>query len=355
PYTAGTTPPEGAGGRPANPARSSRGDRPTTRANGSGPTGRPSTGPAPPDTARRRPGRDGAAPPPYRHDPAAAPTTSGEQPPAPRTATGGSLLLIRAGRPPAARETQPPLWQALAPTDDPGEGTEQLLGRTEALDMPWPMALPRPASPWNPRTERALFLAVAGTLTTGRAVDHPRLVELVVRGLAGGPVARPRVPYRHRLTTRAGALLLLDRGESMRPFRHDQEWIARLAARILPPGGLRVLDLRIAQGVSRDRGRTWEPHPVPAHGQPVLLLSDLGHLQPPLPGRHHSSPASWLPYLRRLREAGCRTVCLTPYPAEEYPAAVRRTVALVPLDRRVSVRLAQTTARRDPRRAGPHR
>jgi hypothetical protein len=91
---------------------------------------------------------------------------------------------------------------------------------------------------------------------------------------------------------------------------------------------------------------------VPPHGQPVILLSDLGHLQPPLPGRHHSSPAGWLPYLRRLREAGASVVCLTPYPAEEYPAAVRRTVALVPLDRRVSVRFAQTAARQDPRRAG---
>lgn len=218
--------------------------------------------------------------------------------------------------------------------------------------MPWPTALPRPSPPWNPRTERAVFLAVAATAVTGRAVDHSRLVDLVVRSLAGGQVDRPKVPYRQRPTTRAGALLLIDRGESMRPFRHDQEWIGRLAVRILPPGGLRVLDLRIAQGVSRDRGRTWEPHPIPPHGQPVLLLSDLGHLQPPVPGRHHSSPTSWLPYLRRLREAGSPVVCLTPYSAEEYPAAVRQTVALVPLDRRLSVRHAQAAARRDPRRAG---
>ncbi|MFD5406629.1 hypothetical protein [Streptomyces griseorubiginosus] len=351
---ANVTAPDGGSRRPANAARPSRGDRTTARANGSDPTERPSTGSSPPDTARR-PGREGTAPPPYRHDPAASPTAPDEHPPASRTVTSGSLLLIRAGRPPTARETQPPVWREFAPTDSPADGTEQLLGRADEFDMPWPTALPRPAPPWNPRTERALFLAVAGTFTTGRAVDHPRLVELVVRGLAGGPVARPRVPYRRRLTTRAGALLLLDRGESMRPFRHDQEWIARLAARILPPGGLRVLDLRIAQGVSRDRGRTWEPHPVPPHGQPVLLLSDLGHLQPPLPGRHHSSPKSWLPYLRRLRESGCRAVCLTPYPAEEYPAAVRRTVALVPLDRRVSVRLAQTIARREPGRAGQPR
>ncbi|MFI6245229.1 hypothetical protein [Streptomyces sp. NPDC051016] len=349
--------------------------------------------------------------------PGTAPATPPGQVPGPDTgsATGGSLLLIRAARPAPDRETEQPLWRDPEPPDrsdapddphstdpadtpdpadpagptDPTDSTGQthsagqsdsagqthsagqsdstdpirptnnataeLLGHTAAFDLPGPSALPRPASPWNPRTERAVFLAMAGTLTTGRAVDRHRLVELVVRSLAGGPIARPRVPYRQRTTTRAGALLLIDRGESMRPFRHDQEWITRLAARILPPGGLRVLDLRIAQGISRDRGRTWEPHPVPPYGQPVLLLSDLGHLQPPSPGRHHSSPASWLSYLRRLRETGTPVVCLTPYPAEEYPAAVRETVALVPLDRRVSVRLAQTATRRDPRRAGRRR
>ncbi|MER6285196.1 hypothetical protein [Streptomyces sviceus] len=378
------------GRRPVGAGRSSRDDRTTARAhrsrNGTGPGHQAGAGTrAASATPAGRPGPGDGDPAPDTREPATTPTGShttptgsntpltgsdtvpsgphtappgpGEQPPtpAPRAATGGSLLLVRGARSAAGREAEPPLWHELAPSDPLEDGTAELLGRAEAFELPWPTAPPRPAPPWDPRTERAVFLAVASTHTTGRAVDHPRLVELVVRGLAGGRVARPRVPYRQRSTTRAGALLLLDRGESMRPFRHDQEWITRLAARILPPRGLRVLDLRIAQGVSDDRGRSWQPHPVPPPGQPVLLLSDLGLLQPPLPGRHHSSPTSWLPYLRRLREAGCSVVCLTPYPAEEYPAAVRQTVALVPLDRRVSVRLAQTTARRDPRRGGQPR
>ncbi|MFF1306838.1 hypothetical protein [Streptomyces sp. NPDC058307] len=351
------TPSDRPGRRAGGTERPLRGDgttartyRPGTAAGSPDPTGTPG---APPDPARRA-DADPAGSAPYGRTPASPTTSPGEQAPgpAPRTATGGSLLLVRAARPAASQETEPPLWREPAPSGTPDDATEELLGRTEAFDVPWPTALPRPAPPWNPRTERAVFLAVAATAMTGRAIDHSRLVGLVVRGLAGGQVDRPKVPYRQRSTTRAGALLLIDRGESMRPFRHDQEWIGRLAARMLPPGGLRVLDLRIAQGVSRDRGRTWEPHPVPPHGQPVLLLSDLGHLQPPVPGRHHSSPTSWLPYLRRLRAAGSPVVCLTPYSAEEYPAAVRQTVALVPLDRRLSVRSAQTAARRDPRRAG---
>lgn len=379
PASAASAPPGAPGRRAASSGRPSRDDRTAARAhrprNGTGPGHRAGAGPAP---VTRRPGAGDGDSAPYTQAPGAVPpgpatTPTGpnavppgpnavpaapaEQPPAPavRTAGGGSLLLVRGARSAGGREAEPPLWHELAPSGLPEDGTAELLGRAEAFDLPWPTTPPLPAPPWDPRTERAVFLAVASTYTTGRVVDHARLVELVVRGLAGGRVARPRVPYRQRPTTRAGALLLLDRGESMRPFRHDQEWITRLAARILPPGGLRVLDLRIAQGVSEDRGRSWRPHPVPPPGQPVLLLSDLGHLQPPLPGRHHSSPASWLPYLRRLREAGCPVVCLTPYPAEEYPAAVRRAVALVPLDRRVSVRFAQTTARQDPRRGGQPR
>ncbi|MGW1561678.1 hypothetical protein ACWCQ1_34855 [Streptomyces sp. NPDC002144] len=343
--SAGNTPPDGApagrGRAAAPPPRPPRGGD-GTPARTSDPPGRTDKPDATAGTAPSRPGRGlGSASGPGRLP---EPDT--------RPPTGGSLLLVRAARPAPDAVAGRELWrEGVAP--DPGDDdAETLLGHTEAFDVPWATAPPLPASPWNPQTERAIFLAVASTYRTGRAVDHVRLVDLVVRGLAGGRVARQRVPYRSRPTTRAGALLLIDRGESMRPFRHDQEWAARLAARILPPGGLRVLDLRIIRGVSRDRGRTWDPHPVPPHGQPVILLSDLGHLQPPLPGRHHSSPAGWLPYLRRLREAGTSVVCLTPYPAEEYPAAVRRTVALVPLDRRVSVRFAQTAARQDPRRAG---
>ncbi|GAA3866765.1 hypothetical protein GCM10023084_20000 [Streptomyces lacrimifluminis] len=349
------TPSDSPARRGADPARPSRGEGTAARAsrsrNGTGSSDRAHGGSAPSGPAEE----NAAAAGPY-HRASRPPASPPEEVPGPdtRSATGGSLLLVRAARPTPGREAEG-WWRETDPSGPPDDGTEELLGHTEAFDVPWPTALPRPAPPWNPQTERAVFLAMAGTHTTGRAVDHLRLVDLFVRSLAGGRLARPRVPYRQRTTTRAGALLLIDRGESMRPFRHDQEWITRLAARILPAGGLRVLDLRIAQGVSRDRGRTWEPHPVSPYGQPVLLLSDLGHLQPPSPGRHHSSPASWLPYLRRLREAGSPVVCLTPYPAEEYPAAVRQTVALVPLDRRVSVRLAQTAARQDPRRAGRRR
>jgi hypothetical protein len=260
--------------------------------------------------------------------------------------TGGSLLMLRAPLPPVGAPGQgdPPAL--------PERGVPAEEGPPEIFDVPWTTAPPRPDPPWNPRSERAAFLAVASTHQTGHTVDHTLLMEMVVRSLAGGPTARPRVPYRRRATTRAGVHLLLDRGESMRPFRDDQAWLASLAARVLPPDRLTVLDFRIRRGASGDGGRTWEPHPVPPHGRPVLLVSDLGHLQPPLPGRHHASPADWGPYLRRLRGAGNPVTCLTPYPAEEYPAAVRQAVTLLTLDHGGPVRTARSGPRGHRRRTG---
>jgi hypothetical protein len=123
----------------------------------------------------------------------------------------------------------------------------------------------------------------------------------------------------------------------MRPFRHDHQWITRLARHILPPDQLRVLDFRLAQGVSPDGGRTWHTDTCLTPGTPVLLVSDLGLLRLPVAVRNQASPAEWLAFVTRLLRAGHPVACLTPYPAEAYPAAVRRRLALVPLDRRTSV------------------
>ncbi|WP_158709311.1 MULTISPECIES: hypothetical protein [unclassified Streptomyces] len=270
--------------------------------------------------------------------------------PAPPETTGASLLMLRAPLPPpdpTGPDGEPALRDLADPADPAGPEDHP-----DILDVPWVTAPPRPAPPWDPRSERAVFLAVASTYRGGHTVDHDRLLELVVRSLAGGPLGRPRVPYRQRATTRAGVHLLLDRGESMRPFRDDQAWLAALAARVVPSDRLTVLDFRLRRGASRDGGRTWEPHPVPPHGRPVLLMSDLGRLRPPLPGRNHATPAQWLPYLRRLCRAGTPVVCLTPHPVREYPAAIRQLVTLFTLDRGIPVRAGRSGSRGGRRRSG---
>lgn len=248
---------------------------------------------------------------------------------------GGSLLTF----PPAPGAPDEPAEPADEPQAAAPGGGAQLAAPPGEMLFAAPDGGPerRPAPPWNPRTEQAIMLAVAATEALGSEVDPRRLVGIALRRLGGGlRTGDHRVPYRTRATTRTGLHVLLDRGPAMRPFRHDHAWIARLARRVLPPDQLRILDFRLAQGVSADGGRTWHRTLRLARGTPVLLVSDLGHFRPPVPGRHHASSGEWLAFLRRLLRAGHPVVCVTPFRPEAYPSAVRRAVALVPLDRRIS-------------------
>lgn len=316
----------GAGAAPAAAAaRPDARPRPTPSPSPSGPNGeRPA-----PRSEDRAPGRTRppGVPAPRPAQPVAARPAAVPQWPGPevRRPAGGSLLTFPPGPAEPREEPDAEPVEAQLPEEvlfaAPDEGPERL-----------------PAPPWNPRTEQAIMHAVAATEALGRDIDPRRLIDLAIRRLGGGPRAGDRrIPYRSRPTTRAGLHVLLDRGPSMRPFRHDHAWIARLARRVLPPDHLRILDFRLAQGVSADGGRTWQRSLRLARGTPVLLVSDLGHLRPPVAGRHHASSGEWLAFLGRLLRAGHPVVCVTPYRPEAYPAAVRRTVPLVPLDRRTSV------------------
>ncbi|MFF7209603.1 hypothetical protein ACFZAU_03580 [Streptomyces sp. NPDC008238] len=306
-----------------------------------------------PGPAPRPPEPDGPAAPP-RPDPGPPPRV----PPAGRTSPRDEAVVAEppAGAPAgtatagrslitfAPRETPPPAGQ----TDGGPTGPETPLfaDREEVTERPL-------APPWNPRTQQAIMLTVAATEALGRELDHHRLIDLLVRRLGGRlPPGGLRLPYRRRPTTRAGLHVLLDRSPSMRPFRHDHQWVARLARQVLAPDQLRVLDFRLPQGAGTGGGSAWDPAVRPAPGTPVLLVSDLGHLRPPVATRHQASPADWLAFLRRLRHAGHPVTCLTPFSPDVYPPAVRRMVALVPLDRRTSVWSARSQIRRL-RRRGP--
>jgi hypothetical protein len=312
----GAAPPAPATGGPDAPAVAPGGPYPDV------PAGSPAAAPGVPP---------GAVPPPRGS--ATAPAGRGEPREDVFPATGGSLLTFPA----------PDGWPG-TPPDEPAvpPGADAALFATAAGTAEHP-----PAPPWNPRTQRAIMLAVAATEALGREIDQRRLTQLAVRRLSGLPRTGDRgVPYRTRPTTRAGLHILLDRGPAMRPFRHDMVWMSRLARTVLPPDTLRVADFRLRQGVSHDGGRTWHRRLVLARNTPVLLVSDLGFLRPPLPGRNQAPPGEWLSFLRRLKRAGHPVVCVTPYRPEAYPAAVRRSVALVPMDRRTSMWSARSQVTR---------
>ncbi|WP_197370191.1 hypothetical protein, partial [Streptomyces clavuligerus] len=229
------------------------------------------------------------------------------------------------------RGTEPPL-----PDDTTGTPAEPLARSTATAALPH-------ETPWKQGWARGIMAAAVATPVESRELDERALLRHVAR-----QDALRSVPLRTRLTTRRGAQLLLDHGPAMVPFQDDRAWLAELTARVAGRDRVEVLRFRTtpAAGVVRRDPLTREPYRPPQPGTPVVLFSDLGLLRPPFAGGAGAGPDDWAAFLGALTHAGCPVVCVTPYRAADHPAALRRTVAFVPLDRAISLRHARDATAR---------
>ncbi|MFD9483236.1 hypothetical protein [Streptomyces sp. NPDC059991] len=197
--------------------------------------------------------------------------------------------------------------------------------------------------PWKGDWARGIMFAVVATPVESREVDQRALL----RGVAGRQALRA-VPRRRRFSTRRGAQLLLDHGPGMAPFRDDGLWLRELVGSIAGRDRVEVLRFRGApgRGVVRQDPLTIDPYRPPPPGTPVILFSDLGRMRPPFAGQGVAGPQEWRAFVHSVAHSGCPVICLTPYESADYPAPLRKKVAFVPLDRRVSLRHArEATAR----------
>jgi hypothetical protein len=187
-----------------------------------------------------------------------------------------------------------------------------------------------------------MFAAVSTTVAS-RRLDERTLGRKMSRqeGLRA-------VPWQRRLSTRRGVQLLLDHGAGMVPFQDDRRWLRELAGSIA--GRDRVETLRFAgsplRGVVRNDPADPQPYRPPAPGTPVVFVSDLGRVQPPFAGDPGVPAHDWQDFVYQLLRSGCPAVCLTPYSSAEYSQALRDKIALIPFDRRISLRHAQEALRR---------
>ncbi|MFF1480835.1 hypothetical protein ACFVYD_25360 [Streptomyces sp. NPDC058301] len=220
--------------------------------------------------------------------------------------------------------------------DEVASGAELPARRTNATPLSH-------ESPWKGDWARGIMFAVAATPVASRELDQRALL----RGVAGGQALRA-VPRRRRFSTRRGAQLLLDHGPGMAPFRDDGVWLRDLVGSIAGRDRVEVLRFRGApgRGVVRQDPLTIDPYRPPPPGTPVILFSDLGRMRPPFAGRGVAGPQEWRAFVHAVAHSGCPVICLTPYESADYPAVLRKKVAFVPLDRRVSLRHArEATAR----------
>lgn len=199
-----------------------------------------------------------------------------------------------------------------------------------------------PEPPWAPEWARGVMVAAVSAPVASRQLDQRALVRKVSRQ----QVLRA-VPWRRRPSTRRGVQLLLDHSAGMAPFRDDRLWLRALLESVA--GRDRVEVLRFTgsprRGVVRVGTVGSERYRAPAPGTPVVLVSDLGRIRPPFTGGATAPLDEWLDFVEGVLHSGCPPVCLTPFPASAYPHSVRGRVALIPFDRRISLRHAREATR----------
>ncbi|MEV6398685.1 hypothetical protein AB0M39_28560 [Streptomyces sp. NPDC051907] len=215
---------------------------------------------------------------------------------------------------------------------DQGPGDAELLGSRTATPQP------SHEPPWKQDWARGVMFAAVSTLVESRELDQRTLLRKVAR-----QEALRTVPRRQRFSTRRGAQLLLDHGAGMAPFQDDRTWLHELVGSIA--GRDRVEALRFrgspSRGVVRRDPLDREAYQPPLPGTPVILFSDLGLTRPPFAGRSIAGSEEWRLFIDAVVHSGCPLVCVTPYASAEYPAALRKMVAFIPFDRRISLRHAQ--------------
>jgi hypothetical protein len=291
--------------------------------------------------------------------PASAPYLSDAAPaPAPRAPRIAAVVhdpppppLAHPGRSdPAPRLADRPLDFTLARTRPPSDGgtgephtTPNDHGSPEPPDGPASGPHPTaPEPPWSPEWARGVMVAAVSAPVASRRLDQRALVRKVSR-----QQALRTVPWQRRPSTRRGVQLLLDHGAGMSPFQDDRRWLRALLESVA--GRDRVEVLRFTgsplRGVVRTAGGAAETYRPPAPGTPVVLVSDLGRIRPPFTGRATARLDEWVDFVDGVLHSGCPTVCMTPFPAHTYPRSVRGRVALIPFDRRISLRHAREATR----------
>jgi len=171
------------------------------------------------------------------------------------------------------------------------------------------------------------LLRAAGSVPT--LSEHPNVPLLVDTIARGEPLVD--IP-RHLMRSLANGLhVLVDVGETMRPFAADQQHLVeRLRGVIGESAIVSYYDADPARGAGPDRRRrSWEPFPGPSPRRPVLALTDLGCGFP----LRAATTRAWLRNSRRWRARGCRVTVFAPVRLERVPMGLRRSCAVLVWDR----------------------
>jgi hypothetical protein len=189
-----------------------------------------------------------------------------------------------------------------------------------------------------PRSSAAILQYLLSRSVPDGAADIATVLTMIA---AGRPVNE--LPREQTRTLRFGAQILVDHGESMRPFRRDQADVVSDVRAVVGASMTNVAYFADvpSRGAGPGRRWSWQPYEPPISGTRVLLLTDFGIGADPL-ATHRASPAEWARVLRLLLHQDCRPVALVPYPPQRWPRQLRRLCPMVTWDRHTTVGHART-------------
>lgn len=289
-----------------------------------------------------------------RPRPAADPSSPSQAPPAPAL-----VLPVAADVPPRTEETPPPddvptrrTPPPFAPVGPPRTGREPVdpmvayvPPRSDPLEdvtLPRPETTPTVDGPAiDPLLTPATARAVLQALLDQPGPDGPVDTDALVTAVATCTLARslPRRPMR---TLRFGVQVLADQGDSMTPFRADQDQIVQQIRELVGEDGLEEVRFTGAPGRGADHGPDWsfpwdwDDYRPPSPRTRILVLSHLaavGRRVEPEPARRRE----WVEFAETARVHGCSVVVLAPLPTQRLAEWVAELFPVVTWDRSLTV------------------
>jgi hypothetical protein len=183
-------------------------------------------------------------------------------------------------------------------------------------------------------TASAILAAVLSTEAPEGDLDLDPILDRISRRMPFAEIPRRPIP-----TLRRGVQLLLDVGHGMDPFALDQKSFVASLRRVVPDDRIELLHFVGCPSRRCGAGprKNWSPWRPPAHGTPVLALTDLG-IGGSILDAERSGAAEWLEFALRVKAFGCRLAGLVPYSADRWPPGLARAMQLLHWSERTSAR-----------------
>jgi hypothetical protein len=196
----------------------------------------------------------------------------------------------------------------------------------------------------EPKQARAIVSSALSTLSAEGPVEVRDLLRLAANRQPIRRLVRRKLP-----TLARGVEVLLDRGEAMIAFMHDETPLLDALERTIGHELIRIAAFHGTplRGIHRfeaepgEAATSWiETRPAP--GAAVLVVSDLGLGRASRLGDRCGAFEEWLAFARLARTASCPVVALVPHARTRYPDPVRRAMTVLTWDRTTTASVVRT-------------